>query len=51
MNKTFEMNGKVYKTDEETLNLLTKLNNEGRTGEAHLVYTLCKMTGRIVEIN
>jgi len=51
MNKTFETNGKVYRTDEETLNLLTKLNSEGKDGEAHLVFTVARMTGRIQESN
>lgn len=51
LDKTFETNGKGYRTDNETLEMLTKLNDEGRDGEASLVFNLCRMTGHIVEIN
>lgn len=50
LDKTFETNGKGYKTDSETLEMLTKLHNENRNDEASLVFNLCRMTGRIVEI-
>lgn len=51
LDKTFEVNGKAYQTDEETLDLLTKLHNNSEHGQAELVFSLCKMTGRIKEIN
>ena len=50
MNVTFELNGKSYKTDKETLDLLTKLNKEEKYNSCDMVFGVAIMTGRIVEI-
>lgn len=54
MTKTFELNGRSFRTDEETLNVLrsvipsAKKNNDSSAVAA--VLGLGLMTGRIVEI-
>lgn len=49
MNKTFEVNGKAYKTDAETLNLLR--GYAGTNNEAFgMVMTIGTATGRIEPI-
>jgi hypothetical protein len=53
MTKTFELNGKTYRTDAETLNLLrsivpaAKRSNDGSAVQAVIIAGT--MTGRIVE--
>ena len=53
MTTTFELNGKTYCTDEETLNVLRSIVPTAKAsadGSAvHAMLTFGKMTGRIVE--
>ena len=51
MESKFEVNGKWYQTDSETLASLVKLNNEGKDNAASMIFNCGLFTGKIKQIN
>lgn len=49
MTKTFEANGKTWKTDADTLALMTQYRNAGNDEMVGAMFELGKTFGRIVE--